>query len=185
MNVQECLAEFTQEFKQVSQSLFEQNGRRVHMLTEQDPGVFSFDASTMPVACVQASCKDFSLVFTINMPYSTLLMTYPASTNTGIGKPELDDWLCELSNRLMGLFILSVESVGGALKMGLPQFDFGTDFLQTLPGDAFTRFAFTDLDGDIIRASMQLQLYSSSVSLNAFSTSLPQSSIAAGEIDFL
>lgn len=117
------------------------------------------DFTEYAVASIDGGTDDFELVITLNMPFSSLAMTYPSQSVAQVSEEELEDWIAELTNRLLGKLNQGLSQWGHYLKVGLPQQDVGVEYLHVLPGNQHTLVHGFEIDGEYFQASIQMELF--------------------------
>ena len=95
-----------------------------------------FETSDLPCARIDGGNDDFEILIAVHMPFSTLAQTYPVGGPHTIAEDELEDWVSELSNRLLGKLNAQIALHNCPLKSGLPEFSLGSqnDFYQLSKG---------------------------------------------------
>lgn len=143
------------------------------------------DFTEMAVACVDGGTDDFEVILTLNMPLSALAMTYPVQSITAIDERELEDWVSELANRLLGKFNEKLLKFGHHLTVGLPQHGVGVEFIQVLNNRDRGHFFYHDfeIDGELFRASIQIELFHQDIQFKEVDD-LVQANVDDGEIEF-
>lgn len=89
-------------------------------------GETEFDMTDVPHGQIAASCKDFEISIHLHLPFPALAMTYPVFSHILIiDQAALEDWLCELSNRLMGKLKRKLFACNANIAIGLPSHAMG------------------------------------------------------------
>ncbi|MES2826336.1 MAG: hypothetical protein V4732_22270 [Pseudomonadota bacterium] len=85
-----------------------------------------FDVTDVPHGKIAAGCKDFAINIHLHLPFPALAMTYPVFSHILIiDQAALEDWLCELSNRLMGKLKRKLFACNANIAIGLPSHSMG------------------------------------------------------------
>lgn len=117
------------------------------------------DFSEMPVACVDGGTENLEVMLTLNMPFTALAMTYPVQNVAHTSEEELEDWISELVNRLLGKFNEYLAGAGHYLKVGLPQHQVGSEFIHEPSETGHLLCHYFDIDGEILCASLCIELF--------------------------
>lgn len=136
-----------------------------------------------PIAFIDAGSDDFEVLLTLRLPFPALTMTYPVQDHIlSVDEKELEDWILEMSNRLLGLFKVSLMARGCNVNTGLPSHDFGFDNSHSINQQTYHAFHFI-IDEEIVETGIRIEVLSDEVSL-ATITTIPDAHIQSGEIDF-
>ncbi len=142
-----------------------------------------FDGSHMPFAHIDAGCNDFEIEITLSLPFSALAMTYPVYCNiTKIDESELEDWITELSNRLMGQLRRNLMMYSVQLQTGVPDHCFGypSDPKSTQTGYHFL-FQF-EFDAEVFEAGLFVEVFNPELVFNM--RAAEKNAINDGNIEF-
>ena len=100
-----------------SEMLFEHFGCEIAYLGST---VRELDRSTVGV--IDAGCDELELSLVLNIPFSILALSYPTKDDiTELPEAELEDWVLELSNQIMGKLKNRLVAQGLMVKLGLPE----------------------------------------------------------------
>lgn len=141
--------------------LFESFNCRIKTLDDAE-----LDTLIVPTARIDSGNSELEIVIALHLPFSALAMTYPVQDNiTRIDEAELEDWLTELSNRLLGKFNRHLSLYGCQLNHGLPEYYFGTQDSPAVDKE-FESFAYHfDLDHELFKAVISIELFGKEVTL--------------------
>ena len=142
----------------------------------------SFNAHEEPYARIDAGCAEFELEIYLCLPYTTLLMTHPMQgLHNTIPEQELEDWLSEMSNMLMGKLKRTFLSHGITLKVGLPDFSLGypLDARQYAEDERFI-FAY-ETDHQAFEVGITIEFLSDNIQLTS---QQEDNNVADGNIEF-
>ncbi len=141
------------------------------------------DIEEIPAARIDAGNSDFEITISLHLPFSTLAMTYPVQDDIAtVDEGKLEDWIAELSNRLMGKLKFKLESRNCSLNTGLPSCSFGTEALDELPENGNLFVYHFDIDNEVFETSISVELFSDEVSLSDEQDS--DDGVSEGEIEF-
>lgn len=109
--------------------------------TEQSDELMEFSSSVS----VDAGAKDFEMSIALKMPYSSLEKSIPSNTdNKLIDEGELEDWLCEISNLLVGAVKAELQKRNCHIQIGLPQCNADDDLQDIIPnGYQHVKYSFS------------------------------------------
>lgn len=109
--------------------------------SEPSNGLMEFSSSVT----VDAGAKDFEMSIALKMPYSSLEKSIPADTdNQLIDEGQLEDWLCEISNLLIGAVKAELLKRNCILQIGLPQCNADQELYDIIPnGYHHVKYSFT------------------------------------------
>lgn len=83
---------------------------------------------------VDAGAKDFEMGIALRMPYSSLEKSIPSNADDGlVDEGQLEDWLCEISNLLIGAVKAELLKRNCRLQIGLPQCNADNDLQDIIP----------------------------------------------------
>lgn len=141
--------------------LFESFNCRIRTLDDAE-----LDTMTVPTARIDSGNSELEIVISLHLPFSALAMTYPIQDNiTGIDEAELEDWLNELSNRLLGKFNRHLSLYDCHLNHGLPEYYFGTQDYPAVSEQIDSFVYHFDLDHELFKAVISIELFADEVTL--------------------
>lgn len=136
-----------------------------------------------PIAFIDAGSQDFEMILTLRLPLPALTMTYPVQEQIlNIDEKELEDWLLEMANRLLGLLKLKLTARNCAINTGLPTHDLGFDSNLSINQQPYFAFHF-DVDDELVETGIRIESFSNEINMAAEPTEAA-SHIQAGELDF-
>lgn len=142
-----------------------------------------FNGANMPFARIDAGCHDFEIEATLNMPFSALAMTYPIHCNIAkIDESELEDWITELCNLLMGQVKRNLIAYNIQLQTGLPDYCFG---YPGNPKSSKTGYSFLfqfEFDAEIFEVGLFVEVFNPNLVFNMSET--PVDTTQTGDIEF-
>jgi hypothetical protein len=125
-------------------------------------------AEGSPISLIDAGSDELELNLTTCMPYSVLAMTYPAPEGEikDIVDEQLDDWLSELANQLMGRLKAKLIRYQCSVLLGLPQSFFGNeiDLKEQEEGSERIDFSF-EVDHEPCECLLDIRVFSDSFEL--------------------
>ncbi|HEY7773842.1 MAG TPA: hypothetical protein VIC26_11725 [Marinagarivorans sp.] len=143
----------------------------------------SVDSTYMPTAYIDAGTDDFELLLTLRLPLAALTMTYPIQEHIlSVDESELEEWILELANRLLGLLKAKLILHDCPLKTGLPSYDFGQDSTQSINRCEYAPYFFV-LDEEPIELGITLEMLRDDIIMTQ-QAKAGDNSIQAGELDF-
>ena len=142
-----------------------------------------FNAHEEPYARIDAGCAEFEIEIYLCLPYTTLLMTHPMQgLHNTIPEQELEDWLSEMSNMLMGKLKRTFLAHGITLKVGLPDFSIGYP-LDARQYGANERFILAyETDHQAFETGITIEFLTENLQLTAQQPE--DNSVADGNIEF-
>ncbi len=178
MNNQQLAENFRNFFEAACVELFQSLGCEITP-ADGEP----FDKFDEPYTRIDAGCSDFELDIYLCLPYAALIMTYPIpNLHSTIPESELEDWLSELSNLLMGRLKRTLTSYNFNLIIGLPDFSIGhpPQLRRSTASTSFSlRFA---TESQIFEAGITVELLSDNVQL--IEQNKIQPNVDDGDIEF-
>ena len=143
----------------------------------------SVDSAYMPTAYIDAGTEDFELLLTLRLPLAALTMTYPIQERIiSIDESELEEWILELANRLLGLLKAKLILHNCTLKTGLPSYDLGKDSTQSIYQCEYAPYFFA-LDEEPIELGITLEMLRDNIAMTP-QAKVDDNTIQAGELDF-
>jgi len=131
-----------------------------------DASSVNFDTGDVPRATIDAGADDFEMELSLHLPFSGLAMTYPLQENiTTIDESELEDWIAELSNRLLGDVKVKLRAHQCDLSVGLPSYCFGDDEPISTEGKE-CHVSIFNIDNEFFQATMALELLSDPIAFS-------------------
>lgn len=141
-----------------------------------------FDKFDEPYAQIDGGCCDFELEIYLCLPYTALIMTHPMqSMHNALPESELEDWLCELSNLLIGKFKRILLSYNFNLTIGLPDFSIGHP-PQPIPSTSNNFALRFSTENQVFEAGIAIEFLSENIQLIEQNTK--ESRIDDGDIEF-
>lgn len=145
--------------------------------------ITSIDCAEMPTACIDAGADGYELLLVLRLPFAVLSLTYPEQQNIfSVDDSLLEDWLGELSNRLLGELKAALLRHNSKIRVGLPRYYFGDDANPLLEEYELYSLYF-EAEGVNFEASLGLTLMTDVIQLDAAET-IADDSAASGELDF-
>lgn len=130
--------------------LFDSFHCEIHREFKQVP-----DTSGCPVGVITASSHDIEICVFIQIPYSALASSYPViDNNCDIDDKELEDWLMEISNQLIGRFKNKLDRHKCHAQMGLPDCQLGIDVDSCIPENSERFDEYFSLDNTLFSTSI-------------------------------
>jgi len=181
MNCEQAIEKIRDLFELTCIELFQQMDCTVKRLDDADVDV---NAEALPMARIDAGAEDFELMISLRVPYSTLAMTYPVQEDiASLDEAQLEDWVSELSNRVVGKLNQGLIRHGSGLKIGLPNAHFSYCVDEDI-SDNWETFIFCfDIDSEWFEAAISIELLGSSIVFSESGNDNP-SAVGEGEIDF-
>ncbi|BCD98728.1 hypothetical protein [Marinagarivorans cellulosilyticus] len=177
MNVTQAIELIRTLFEQSCTELFESMHCNVEPAACND-----VESAYIPAAYIDAGADDFELLLTLRLPLAALTMTYPIQDQiVSIDESELEDWILELSNRLLGLLKAKLMSRDCRLNTGLPSHDFGEDTTQSINQCEYIPYYYK-LDEEPIEMGITLETFSETIAIE--DDAKEDDSAQAGDLDF-
>ncbi len=159
--------------------LFESFGGDVSLVDEVE-----FDSSDVPTSVIEAGNGEMEASLMMNISFSILSKTYPVERDrTNIGESEMEDWLCELANRLLGKFKNKLHQYSCLLKPGLPEYYPGTDDYECGSPMSIKFPFFFEIEGEVCKIVLGLELFSEH--MNFIENTTYDHVVEEGDIDYL
>ena len=119
------------------------------------------DLSHCPVGIIQASSHDIEICVFIQIPNTALALSYPMAEGCyAIEEDQLEDWLLEIANQLIGRFKNKLDRHGCHAQMGLPDCKFDTQLKDLIPEKASCFSEYFNVDGEIFASFICVTLLS-------------------------
>lgn len=137
-------------------------------VTRLDRATASF--ADAPLSYIDAGNDDVEIVISLHIPMAVLSMSYPKFETTNIlavTDKNLEDWISELANQLMGRFKNKMLSNGCRLKIGLPAMTFDRSELDEPTASHEPYFCFFDLDKEQFECSIFIQVFNENLTLTS------------------
>lgn len=142
----------------------------------------SCNTEALPTARIDAGCDDFEITLTLQAPFPALTMTYPMQEDVfAIDEAELEDWLGELANRLMGKLKGQLLSRSCTLSVGLPVYYFGEP--PALVASDYDDGFLYETDGEVFTVKVAIEFMREDIAMTQASESTAPV-IQDGELDF-
>lgn len=91
-------------------------------------GIIAQSEESHTLGAIDAGCDDFELSLILNIPFSILALSYPCQGSVvELPEAQLEDWLLELANQLMGKVKIRLQKQRFVIKLGLPDSYFDVD----------------------------------------------------------
>lgn len=103
------------------------------------------------IGVIDAGCDEVELSLALHIPFSILALSYPCQEAVmDLSEEQLEDWLLELANQLMGKIKNRLVNQGLSVKLGLPEgfFDVGENAVDAFCSN-HARFVF-EVDNQIM-----------------------------------
>jgi hypothetical protein len=131
--------------------------------TELAPGVLDH----APLAMIDAGSDDLELSLFIRAPFTVLGLTYPCRDGiTEIEDSELEDWLAELANQLVGKLKNRLLHLGCTLKLGLPNSYFDAEYADAVIPDTGLVSSHFAVDHEPVECSLYLEIFNPDMKLH-------------------
>ena len=178
MRPDEATTLICQLFEESCIELFESMQCQTERIAEHD--LLGADA---PIAFIDAGTDDFEVLLTLRLPFPALTMTYPVQDQIlNIDEKELEDWILEMANRLLGLLKVKLMNRNCKVNTGLPSHDFGFDSSHSINQQPYYAFHFM-IDDELVETGIRVETLADDINLAADFVP-PDNNIQAGELDF-
>jgi hypothetical protein len=165
-------------FTEATFELFESMDCNVVQTNERD-----INTDYIPAAYIDAGANDLELLLTLRLPLPALTMTYPAGDQAiSVDESLLEDWILELSNRLMGQLKSKLLARNCRLNTGLPDHDLTAVDSQKLSQLRYYPL-FLDIDNEPVEVGITLELLRDKIDLDEYEK-VDVNAVQAGDIDF-
>ncbi len=143
---------------------------------------FDFDTSDIPHSQMDAGCNDIEVIIHLHVPFSTLAMTYPVHSGVAIvDEIAMEDWICELSNLLMGKLKHRLSTSAIDLSLGLPSYSIGGKSNALHSNGEYFIFSF-ELYQQTFAAGISIEVFNNDLLLSAPKPDM--SAVPDGNIEF-
>lgn len=115
-----------------------------------------------PTSVIDAGSEEIELFLIMRMPYSVLALTYPITDRdiNDVLEEQLDDWLAELSNLLMGRIKAKMIKHHCHVMLGLPAAYFGNEIDITEVNKDFDRLDFPfEVDHELCECVLDIKIF--------------------------
>ena len=131
-------------------------------------GDIEFDSTDVPTASVDAGSNDLEITLFLQLPFSALAMTYPIQRDVvNVDEGKLEDWICELSNQLIGKFKTELRAHGCHLDSGLPDFTLTSETYENVLQSQESFTFYYDIDNIVFVTSICMELLDDEIVFNA------------------
>lgn len=163
MSNQTTLESIESLFEACCKEQFESLNCKAHDVVPSDADFERLNAE--PTALIDAGSNDLELVVALQIPLSVLAMTYPLQDSISNASEEiLEDWLSELSTRLIGRLKSKLLKHNCTVTLGLPQKYFGLSINELLPEGGSKHYLFYAIDGEICACNLSVEIFNDNVS---------------------
>jgi len=115
----------------------------------------------VPIACIDAGSKEVELNIRLQLPMSVLALTYPVQGEiTAVNEEQLEDWIAELSNQLIGRLKAKLVAHNCFVSLGLPTTYFGAGIDDLIDGGCEKKAMYFDLDGEVCACHILIEAFS-------------------------
>ncbi len=121
-----------------------------------------------PLSYVDAGSDDIEVVIVLRASLPVLTITYPRFDSKNIlsvNEEQLEDWLSELGNQLIGRFKNLLLAHGCAIKIGLPELIYDSAGVTLPVRDHEAYRCFFDIDKERIECSLYTHIYNENLTL--------------------
>lgn len=139
-----------------------------------------FQLDEVVLSYIDAGSDDIDLIVVLRVPSSILAMTYPEFESDDIlsvDETQLEDWIAELANQLMGRLKNKLLNFGCRIKIGLPTTFFDIRQID-LPVTNHDRLS---LQFDVDKEPLELLIYSEIFNEDIVLTPPPEEDTSTGE----
>ncbi|VUD68769.1 hypothetical protein TDB9533_04128 [Thalassocella blandensis] len=159
--------------------LFEKFGCEVTFLDE-----VPLDVTDMPMAVVDAGNADFESSLYVHIPFSVLSVTFPIRhQKEDFGEAELEDWVCEIANRILGRLKNKLALYSCPIKTGLPEYYLGTGEGYEVSNISETLDYYFELAGEVCKVTLAIELFTDHI--NFIENPNYEYVVEDGDIDYL
>ncbi len=144
-------------------ALFESLGCKIKRILEP-----THELDDVPLASMDAGSHDIEVMMFIGMPLPVLSLTYPSSFEhiIDVDESQLEEWIPELANQLMGKLKNKLILRGCNLQMGLPNCYFGQSLSDVLPDGYDHAMFYFDSDGEIFECCLSINIFNENMELS-------------------
>jgi len=115
----------------------------------------------LPIACIDAGSAEVELNICLQLPMSVLALTYPVHGEiTEVNEEQLEDWIAELSNQLIGRLKAQLFAHDCCVSLGLPTTYFGAGIDGLIGGWYEKKSMYFDLDGVVCASHIMIETFS-------------------------
>lgn len=144
----------------------------------------TLDITDMPMAVVDAGNADFESSLYIHIPFSVLSVTIPTrQQKEGLGEAELEDWICEIANHILGRLKNKLALYSCPIKTGLPEYSLGVGDGIELSSICEPLDFYFELAGEICKVTLAIELFTDHI--NFIENPNYEYVVEDGDIDYL
>lgn len=125
----------------------------------------SVDEKSVFTALIDGGSMDVDLVIILKMPFSILALTYPVPNIIQVSEQELEDWIMEILNMLMGKVKGRLLKCNSDLQLGLPESFYGIDLSDVKPRRAERYQTNFYLDDELIECNLFYRFFDDNFNL--------------------
>jgi len=130
---------------------------------------------------IDAGSADIEFLLAISMPREVLLKTLPAS-ELNAAEVELEDWLGEMANRLVGKFKSALMKHDCLVQIGLPQLHFGDQLEEIIAEVSESRIFEFVIDDEPFLTGLTIEILNSGLKFD-IQGSESQDGVDDGELE--
>lgn len=134
-----------------------------------------------PMAYIDAGSETLEFAVILCIPLPVLALTYPSQDAiTDVDDAQLEDWISELANQLIGRFKNKLLNYQISLKLGLPTAYFDADLDELLQADFQHRFFSFQADFEQFTVCLSVDILDPALQLNEVP---PEDDAGEGELE--
>lgn len=161
MNREEAQSYIFELYEAACIELFQSMGCEVSWATAEEFGV-----ENTPIASIDAGSEDLEIKLILHIPFPALALTYPVLNVFEVDDNQLEDWLAEISNQLIGRMKSKLIKHECFVQIGLPESFFGINPQELIPEGYACKSLFFHLDSEVIECQVYINMFNDNIDLN-------------------
>ena len=139
------------------------------------------DADSALLTSIDAGSQEMEMKALLRMPFSVLALTYPGEEVTEIEEEQLEDWMAEIANLLIGKLKTRLMSHGVRIKIGLPENCFDGHLEDVIPDMSEEAVFYFSIDNVTIECRFYLELMTEEIDIEI---DQKDDDVQEGELEF-
>ena len=136
-----------------------------------------------PIARIDCGSSELELTILIRIPMSVLALTYPIEKVIDIDESELEDWISEISNQLIGKIKTRLSKRECDVTIGLPSAFFDSTMAPLMPDGGMTSGFYFLIDNEPCETLLCMEAFEDTIQFNLEETE-QEDPFADGEMEF-
>ncbi len=136
-----------------------------------------------PIARIDCGSSELEFTILVRIPMSVLALTYPAPKVIEIDESELEDWISEISNQLLGKIKARLAKHECDVNIGLPSAFFDCTMASLMPDGGLTSGFYFLIDNEPCETLLCMEAFEDRIQFNLEETE-QEDPFADGEMEF-